>query len=140
MAEAATVDTTEIEVVTGFSMQDVSATDTDGVQSVSCPVDSTAISTGCFCNIGEGAGDIFSVKRVGNGATCGCSIGTGGLSTAPIEVSATCMSKTVANVISGVTVQKPTTNNLPDEAAIIKWGEELRAEEERLRVIRNAFK
>lgn len=137
-AQAATAETTEIEVVTSFAMQDVSATDTDGVQSVSCPINSTAISAGCSCNIAEGAGEIFSLLKSGNGAVCACGIGSGGLSTAPLEVRSTCMSKIVSNAVSSVTIQKPAMSDLPDEATIAKWGEEIQAEEARLHEARNA--
>lgn len=47
--------------------------DVDGIASVSCPSNMTAISGGCTCDITT-TGEIFSLNIIGNSAICGCGV------------------------------------------------------------------
>ena len=131
-AQTPTVSTSSVDVMTGVVFQDFTASDVDGVQSASCPVDMTAVSASCFCGIPD-AGAIFSVRRVNGGAVCGCMPGIAGpLEHSPLDVTVTCASKIMAKALSSVTIKKPAMGDLPDEATQMKWAEEMQAEERRL--------
>lgn len=136
-AQSPTINTSSVDVMTGMTFQEFTLSDTDGVQGVSCPIDRTAVSASCLCKIGDGAGPIFSVEKVGNGAVCGCDIGSGG-AFAPLNVTVTCAQKIMTKALSSATMGKPTDgDDLPDEVTIEKWKGEILTREAFLHEARN---
>lgn len=128
-AQAATPTTVVVDVTLGR----FAASDTDGVQSVSCPSSSSALSASCFCDIPD-AGPIFGVEVVGNGAVCGCVPGSGG-AFGPIEVTVTCSSLVFGTVVSGVAggiEVQPLSRAEPDAKQVNEWTEKIKAKEAEL--------
>lgn len=134
-AQAATPTTVVLDV----TLEQFTASDTDGVQSVSCPPDASAISASCFCDIGNGAGPIFALEVDGNGAVCGCDFGTGPLTT--LDVTVTCSSLIFGTVLSGaaggIEVQ-PLPPSQPDANKVNEWAEKIKTKEAELMKARAA--
>ena len=126
-AQAATPTTVVLDV----TLAQFTASDTDGVQSVSCPPDASAISASCFCDID--AGVIFALEVDGNGAVCGCDLGTGPLAT--LDVTVTCSSLIFGTVLSGAAggiEVKPLPPSQPDANKVNEWAEKIKKKEAEL--------
>lgn len=128
-AQAQTLTTTTTDVVTGVLIQTFTASDVDGVQSVSCPSTMLAVSVGCTCHI-PNSGDIFGMSLAGNGAACGCDVGSG--PTEPIDVYVTCASTIGGKAISSVTL----TGIVSQDDLTAKWADEIRQKENELQEMR----
>lgn len=127
-AQAATPTTVVLDV----TLEQFTASDTDGVQSVSCPPDASAISASCFCDID--AGPIFALEVVGNGAVCGCDF-LAGSPVATLDVTVTCSSLIFGTVLSGaaggIEVQ-PLPPSQPDANKVNEWAEKIKTKEAEL--------
>jgi hypothetical protein len=71
---------------------------------------------------------------VGNGAICGCDIGTGG-AFAPLDVTVTCSSLVFGTVLSGVAggiEVQPLPPSQPDANKVNEWAEKIQTKETEL--------
>ena len=150
-AQASTLQTSGITVVTDVLIGTFFASGTTGVQSVSCPVNTTPLSAGCNCEIPT-SGAIFGNEVAGNGAVCGCVPGTGG-AFSPVTVSVRCSSllfgqALASAVLSGVAPSEtmslppefapmPKLTDAPDIDQINQLAQDLKAKEAEYKIRRN---